>query len=921
MSQRITLQKIEIQRAYGKRFDNLSLSNLSPNVNIVHGPNASGKTTLSRGIQTLLLPSHLKSATLSGTLTLGHYELEIIVVGKRVKYLLNGTKTDWRPKLIRPKSYHIALHELLSADSTGESYAQEIVRQASGGYDLDKAASSLGFDKIPRLYTSTSTKKVLRDHRDLHEIRGLHERLYRDRSKLQQLESKLEAATEAEKKIRILRCGLDYHKSRSAWQPLKNDVDQYDPILHQSLHTDLSKVPAQIGDATRKLTALGNSLLRRQKELDECEQAIGDSFLPRSGLPNGLLQQLSSEIQSLKDAEDTVTRMNDSLAGLQQEAASFLGDISEAVSPEKSQRISFADFRRVGKALQQSDNVRSRHSALEELHELLKTESATDLEEHSSRIKEGMRLLVLWLRQGVLRLLPIKISLWCGIALIPSIALATQNWYTLILLLPIGLAIVWIHTLSGGSSLRSSLQQRFSQLGIGEPSDWTEAEVETRLEKLAKEQSSAELALLKRSHWAAKTLEHSQLSEKKASIDEEFEYLTKKTGIPVSNESSLYYLTSQVLRYQQKKFEVEGAKARRTNAINERDECLARVNRTLSPYQSGSVSDSNGAIGARELLSAENQKLSQLNTLHHSLQQNIGHDQKQYNELVIIRRDLYHQFGVDEGDSAKLFQKLEDAEALKGQIKKEEQARAVMDAEERKLRAIALDADDLINMRPEEIDRLLDHQTDIAAGRDSIQKEITTIRTRLKDNESKNALESALATLEDSKSTLESQREAHLAKVIGCVLVKTLKKHTRERDLPEVFNKAKEKFLNVTAGRYELLLGDQGTFRAKDYQLKRSLNLDELSSGTRVQLLLCVRMAFVETQESDYHFPITLDETLGNSDDERVPEIIRTIVRLAHQRQVIYFTAQGDEVRKWSDIVPSEQLKIHSLHRNFKLIS
>jgi hypothetical protein len=68
-----------------------------------------------------------------------------------------------------------------------------------------------------------------------------------------------------------------------------------------------------------------------------------------------------------------------------------------------------------------------------------------------------------------------------------------------------------------------------------------------------------------------------------------------------------------------------------------------------------------------------------------------------------------------------------------------------------------------------------------------------------------------------------------------------------------------------------------------------------------VQLLLAVRVAFVETQEQGgARLPLFLDETLGTSDDYRARAIINAVITLARGgRQIFYFTAQRDEVAKW----------------------
>jgi hypothetical protein len=83
--------------------------------------------------------------------------------------------------------------------------------------------------------------------------------------------------------------------------------------------------------------------------------------------------------------------------------------------------------------------------------------------------------------------------------------------------------------------------------------------------------------------------------------------------------------------------------------------------------------------------------------------------------------------------------------------------------------------------------------------------------------------------------------------------------------------------------------------------LKENLSLEQLSDGTRVQLLFAIRMGFITVQEmsTDLRMPIFMDELLANSDDERALKIIAAIREIARDRQVFYFTAQADEVEKF----------------------
>lgn len=85
--------------------------------------------------------------------------------------------------------------------------------------------------------------------------------------------------------------------------------------------------------------------------------------------------------------------------------------------------------------------------------------------------------------------------------------------------------------------------------------------------------------------------------------------------------------------------------------------------------------------------------------------------------------------------------------------------------------------------------------------------------------------------------------------------------------------------------------------RLKDFETGLSKNLNELSSGMKVQLLIALKLASIESFENQgLKYPLFIDEALANSDDARSIEIANIIVKIAKERQVFYFTAQKDEV-------------------------
>jgi hypothetical protein len=184
-----------------------------------------------------------------------------------------------------------------------------------------------------------------------------------------------------------------------------------------------------------------------------------------------------------------------------------------------------------------------------------------------------------------------------------------------------------------------------------------------------------------------------------------------------------------------------------------------------------------------------------------------------------------------------------------------------------------------------------------------VRKEIYEINLKVSDKKKGSNLEAALVKKEETLEGLADLYSTNLANITGTLLVDILKKQTGEENQPAVFRRAKGIFGRITAGRYELIEPTNGTgplFQTYDTILHRGQLLTELSTGTRVQLLLAVRLAFIEEQEQGLRLPVLADELLATTDEERAQAVIEALVEISKEgRQVFYFTAQKEEVYKW----------------------
>ena len=105
----------------------------------------------------------------------------------------------------------------------------------------------------------------------------------------------------------------------------------------------------------------------------------------------------------------------------------------------------------------------------------------------------------------------------------------------------------------------------------------------------------------------------------------------------------------------------------------------------------------------------------------------------------------------------------------------------------------------------------------------------------------------------------------------------------------------------MTAHAFTLEWRDTDSFVAHDRTQGELRTLKELSSGTRMQLLLALRLAWTEDRErGGESLPLFLDEALTTSDVDRFSAMARTMSRLADGgRQVFYLSARPQEADLW----------------------
>ncbi len=179
---------------------------------------------------------------------------------------------------------------------------------------------------------------------------------------------------------------------------------------------------------------------------------------------------------------------------------------------------------------------------------------------------------------------------------------------------------------------------------------------------------------------------------------------------------------------------------------------------------------------------------------------------------------------------------------------------------------------------------------------EKLRKKLAGIDAEVKEARRAGSLQDLIARQEEARAELRERRDEVIFAEAGRLLINTVEREYEQTQMPRVFERARAHFSTFTHHGYELRLGrDSKSPRlfATDLRSGGHRELDELSDGTRAQLLLAARVAFAEEVEGGLTLPLFLDEALDQSDPARFGAIAGSLGRIAEDqgRQVFYLTS------------------------------
>lgn len=906
----VTIEELDIVRVPGFETGGFQIETFTPGINLVHGPNAAGKTTTADSIVKLLWPDAATDGEqLVGQLSLNGDQWRVDVTNGSPEYQRNGQEVSPPnfPSADQRDRYLLSLHDLLQHQTRNESFAETIIRASAGGYDLDAAHDELGYDDSP----ITRRKGVYQDADEAvsawRDQRGKAQSLEEERTQLTRLQNELNAAKQARETKAALEQSITFREAKSRYDTAKARLDDYPDVLEDVDGDELSQIDSleeEIEDWRRQKQAA-------EEKMQRAEETLAEADLPDGGILNGVLDRLKERRDRLDDCESRVATLEEELAGAEAERENARDDIPLDIAQDDLIELETGSWGEVSEFARAAVRLQAERQQRDALDQWADAKEKPDADLQS--LERGSKALENWLmaspeaelspgdnaafRVGAVAGAVVSLT---GVAL----GLLVNPLLFGLVLVGIGLSVYgYRHRQrpeSQGSD-RDPHERTFGQTGLKPPATWSEEGVRSRLVELYEAIAQHKISDERKQQREA-VIVGQDLESKENEFAEKREQLRDHLGAaPETTDIELAVILRRVLAWQTAHDEVVSLEAKITTATENLQEALTALQTDLGEYGYEDVEDSPTATQRIRDLEQRQSDHDAASRELAGAEETIGQARNKIDRLQDEREQVFTAIGVEPGDRdtlAELCEQVDDYEEAAETVRK---TGAVVESEREKLESLPGYDSVLLEMELPALQQQQREKEETAAEYDDIRDRITTIETKISDAKSDNAFEQATTKKERALDALADQLGEDYSSMVGHALVEHVREETIEASRPAVFQRANELLATITHGRYRLVLSErESTFRAYDEINQRGYPLDELSSGTRVQILLAVRLAFVEQEEQGAKLPIVLDETLANTDDLRAEIIIDSMIELAKQgRQIFYFTAQGDEIAKW----------------------
>ncbi|MCA9079709.1 MAG: AAA family ATPase [Planctomycetaceae bacterium] len=191
------------------------------------------------------------------------------------------------------------------------------------------------------------------------------------------------------------------------------------------------------------------------------------------------------------------------------------------------------------------------------------------------------------------------------------------------------------------------------------------------------------------------------------------------------------------------------------------------------------------------------------------------------------------------------------------------------------------------------IEKARSELSEVEASLELWHEELGRVRQELREVEDDRRLTSLRFDRVQVMAAIKAATDRWCATRLADDLVGSLRERIEKGRQPRTLKRASEYLQDLTLDRYQNIwtpLGER-TLVVDDDQHK-SLRIDQLSSGTREQVFLAIRLAMVDgLSEQGMELPLVLDDVTVNFDQVRSEAAVKTLLQAAEEgQQIMLFT-------------------------------
>ena len=901
--------------------EGFTLRDLDPALNLVIGPNGSGKTSLCRAFRLLFYPEESIEdfVQIEAQVAVGKTLYTVTRIGSEIRWRDEVGNLLPREPLKLPehrfvRCYTLTVDDFFTEGETEKTIYRHILRELSGGYDLVRVRESAPFQ--PKIHHARREAQILREAtRAYHAVLDAHMSIAKEEARLEELRSSLDRADEASRRLHQLqavvvarerrrRC-VELHASLAEFPENMEAINGGEWERGKRLQEQISHLDKRIEMACRE------KQLAEQERSKECGESLSSSHVIAD------FALVRRQIADLREARFH----RESALGLLQEARAQAEAIATALTGTNGStqgkihaEITASEVRAAEADIEYLREKRVNLKASEAL--LAYLDPVPDAEHNLNQLRQVRHACIDWLVHA-----PVTRGIWVAgaLSLISALMLLmvafslTPAWT--LLSLPLGafpILALWQKN-QGREHRRKSeaIGKRMAEDWLASPKiPWTRAEITAQLSSL--DRAIGEAALHRRMHeWAA--VIRQEVHENKRLYAEALRTASEHTqgfgfdsGILDASLTRWLRLVAEQDETLKSSRQAEIGHTRAMRAAEKLENTLSTL--VSMPCQALAAMSIDELISFVDRVEREGQAIeSQKHRVDSAVEMHT-----RFSEQRALLQDelsaLFASTGLMEVAQEERWRELERRVSAHGAWSRLREALVEAREGERIACLPIAQAPEMLALidKPGTLEEEMFALQALTTERDAVLREIARVEKSVTDAMAQRGLEEARATQEMARARLQERFTEALYSVAGEMVMEEVMGEYEARTRPRVLVQAQEWFRRFTRNQFTLRFrteAEAGLSAVENASGEERL-LVQLSSATRMQLLLAVRLAFALEAESEaIPLPFFLDEVLTMSDPQRYREVIRALHILSTEddRQLFYLSAQPTEIGLWEE--------------------